>query len=263
MLRVSEGTRSLAWSLAILGCVVCFGGKAYAMGVVIKPGFDPRGRRIAPKPVVTKEQEEQANKLVDEHMAGGGEAPSDAEKKKIAELIKGLGSDDYATREASSREVIKYGAKALKQLKAARKDKDLEVVQRAEEAIKKIESTGGSPAIAALRKIRHAAIEVIGERKAKWQKLSYTAELQSIALKAQGKKQEAEKKLEEKKKAGVRVAKLTTLLRLVGGVHHGKPIHLLPVIRPGGPGVIRILPMKGIEGRGAKAAVIKKAKAAK
>jgi hypothetical protein len=243
MARMMGRTKTLAWWLVGICCAMFFG-RAAAGEAVVQPayGVPVRFPRKVAKPAVTEKQKQQANKLVDEYLAGSSEKLTADEKKKIAKLVKDLGSDEYATREAASKAIIKFGSKALKQLKAALKSKDAEVVQRADAAIKEIGQSGGGPVIAGLRKIRAASLAVINQRKGKWKTAAYTAELQSIALKAQGKKKAAEKKLAEKKQADEKVKKLATLLGLVGGgvrLVPGRPRPGRPVAKYG----VRIRPI--------------------
>ncbi len=234
MARMMGRTKSWAWWLVGLCCAMVFG-RAAAGEAVAQPEYGVRVRfpRKVAQPAVTEEQKKQANKLVDEYLSGGSQTLTADEKKKIAKLVKDLGSDEYATREAASKAIVKFGSKALKQLKAALESKDAEVVQRADAAIKEIGQSGASPAVAGLRKIRAASLLVINERQGKWKKAAYSAELQSIALKAQDKKKAAEEKLEEKKAADAKVAKLATLLGLVGGAARfvpGRPVPGRPAV---------------------------------
>ncbi len=57
---------------------------------------------------------------------------------RIKELIEQLGHEEYETREGASKALITIGRPALKQLEAARKDKDAERATRAGEACSKI-----------------------------------------------------------------------------------------------------------------------------
>jgi len=225
MARAIGRTKSWAWYLAGVMCAVVFG-RAAAGEAVAQPEYGIRVRRPVKltKPAVTKEQKEEAAKLVDKYMAASDRKITDTEKKKIARLVRELGDEKYAVRENASKAIVKYGSKALKQLKVALKSKDAEVAQRAEAAISAINSSGGSPVVTGLRRIRAASIQVIGERRSRWEKAAHTAELQALAFKAQKKTKEAEKKLAEKKQAGEKAARLKALLGLVGaGVYRRLP----------------------------------------
>src|SRR5262249_21350024 len=57
--------------------------------------------------------------------------PTDQTRKKVRDLLSGLGSDDFGKREAASRELFTLGRVALPQLREALKDKDAEIARRA------------------------------------------------------------------------------------------------------------------------------------
>ena len=128
-----------------------------------------------------------------------------------------MGADDYAAREAASRAVLKFGGKALKQLKAATGSKDPEVVQRAEIAIKAIGAGGNNAVVLELRKLRSATRLVIREKLAALRKEAYKAELMTIALESQKKTAEAGKQRKLAAAANKKVAELNKLHSLVLG----------------------------------------------
>jgi hypothetical protein len=208
------------WWLAGMACALAFGGVARAAQAVARYGARPRPRpmpapQVNPK-TVNAEQKKQAAKLVDEYMAGkAGGQPSAAEKKEIAKLIKDFGSDQFAVRESASKAIVKYGGKALKQLKAALKDKDAEVAQRAETAVQEITKGSSSRTVGELRRIYSAALVVIADRRKKWQAKAYAADLQAIALDNQKKTEAAAEKRTEKAEANKRVQELNKLHSLV------------------------------------------------
>jgi len=216
MSRMIGGTRVWIWWLAGLFCALAFEGAARAAEFAARYGIRPR-----PEPVtdenVTAEQRAQAEKLVDEHLGGtgGAQAPSAEEEKQIARLVAELGADGFTVREAASRAVVRFGAKALAQLREAQKGRDAEVVQRAEAAIAEITSGGASRTVEELRKIRGAAAAVIAERRRKLQAAAYAADLGAAALDGQGKAAEAEAKRAEKSLAERKVQELDKLLQLV------------------------------------------------
>jgi hypothetical protein len=205
-------------------------------GGFIRPPVPPR--KIDPKKI-TDEQKKRAGALVDKYMTEPT-GTSAAEEKKIDKLIKDFGSDEYAVREAASREILKCGAKALKKLQAALKSKDAEVVQRAEAAIAAVKKTGGNTTVAELRKLYYAAVHVVSERRKKWEQTAYTAELQAIALEAQEKKEAAKEKRKIQAAAEKKVARLKALAALLTPASRPvpRPIRKLPIFRPL-PGVIR------------------------
>src|SRR2546421_8951195 len=61
------------------------------------------------------------------------------QQQKIADLIKQLGSDDFATRDAASNELLKIGIEALPALKEALKSEDPSIQSYAEYLVPKIE----------------------------------------------------------------------------------------------------------------------------
>jgi hypothetical protein len=238
MARMVGRTKSWVWWLTGVVCAVVFGRAAAG-----EPGPQPeygiriRRPRKAVRPAVTEQQRKQAARLVDEYMSRKTAKLSEKDRRKIAGLIADLGSDSFARREAASEAVVKYGARALKQLEAALKSDDAEVVQRARAAIGEIRGSGGDPLVARLRGLRAAALEVIRARRKKWRDAAHSAELQSIALQAQDKERQAGKKLEEKKAAEKKAARLAALLALVGS---GAAVTTAttgpaPVVRPDRP----------------------------
>lgn len=63
-------------------------------------------------------------------------------QQKIADLIKQLGADDFATRDAASNELLKIGPDALPALKEALKSEDPSIQSYAEYLVPKIEGGG-------------------------------------------------------------------------------------------------------------------------
>jgi hypothetical protein len=59
-------------------------------------------------------------------------------KPRIAKLIEGLGDDTFDTREGAGRELVEIGFEALPQLRLATRHSDLEIRNRAREAMRKI-----------------------------------------------------------------------------------------------------------------------------
>jgi len=231
-------------------CALAFGSRAEAAQAVAVYGIRvrPPGPKIDEK-AVTDAQKRQAEKLVDEYMAGGQVAePSAAEKKQIAKLIADFGSDVFATRKAASKEILKFGGKALKQLNAALKSKDAEVRQRASAAIAAIRSGGGSKAVLELRKIRNAAHVVIRARQAAIQKEAYKLSLQARSLDKQGKKDEAAARRAEAAALYATNSKLNQLYSLViyGAVirppvaKYGVRPMPAPIQLRGAPGAVKV-----------------------
>jgi hypothetical protein len=213
-----NGTRSWLWWLGGLLCAFVFSSEAPAAVAAKRYGVRPFPRPAPPPPVtptrVTEEQKKRAGKLIDEYMAGrSGGAPTEKEKAEIAKLVKDLGAAEFAVREAASRGVLKYGGKALPQLREALKDRDPEVVQRAEAAIKAIQSGGNGRVVTQLRAMYSAAVTVIRQRQAKWRKAAYVAELQAVALEGQKRAEAARAKRAEMAAAKKKRADLELLVR--------------------------------------------------
>jgi hypothetical protein len=79
------------------------------------------------------------------------EKSTDAE---VAKLIKQLGSDEFAVREAATESLDKIGLPALPALRKAAKDGDAEISRRAEELVSRIEKRGETAAILAPKKVK-------------------------------------------------------------------------------------------------------------
>jgi hypothetical protein len=211
--------------LAGLCCALVCGGVVRASEVIVIGRERKRRPFVRPRPVpephidpskITEAQKKRANELVDKFMAGkDGTKPSAEEKKKIAKLIKDFASDEYTVREAASKAILKFGAKALEQLREALKSKDAEVVQRADSAIKAVGNGSGNKLVTELRTIYAAAVTVINQRHQKWETRAYTAELMAIALENRGRKEEAAKKRKQQAAAKKKATELKRLMGLV------------------------------------------------
>jgi hypothetical protein len=207
-------TKSWLWWLGGVLCALAFGSKAPAAVAARKYGVRPRPAPSVKPGAATEEGKKRAGKLIDEYMAGrSGGAPTEKEKAEIAKLIGNFGAAEFAVRDAASRGVLKYGGKAIPQLKEALKHKDPEVTQRAGAAIKAIQGGGNGRVVAQLRGIYSAAVLVIRERQAKWRKAAYAAELQAVALESQKKVEAARAKRAEMAAAKKKQGDLGLLLR--------------------------------------------------
>jgi outer membrane protein assembly factor BamB/HEAT repeat protein len=82
----------------------------------------------------------------------------DADRRKIADLIRRMGDDSYSVREKASQEILLVGPAALGQLREATKDADLEVSKRARAAVEIIEKSS-APAVG------RAAARLLADRK--------------------------------------------------------------------------------------------------
>jgi len=68
-----------------------------------------------------------------------GRTLADADRDKIAALIRDLGADEFRVREMASRELIKIGDPAISLLHQAKESRELEVARWAEQCLGKIE----------------------------------------------------------------------------------------------------------------------------
>src|SRR5262249_7435137 len=73
---------------------------------------------------------------------------SNADLERIGQLIRDLGDDSFEARQKASAQLVAIGAAAVPLLKQATKNDDIEVVRRAQECLKHIE-TGSSTAVVA------------------------------------------------------------------------------------------------------------------
>jgi HEAT repeat protein len=64
---------------------------------------------------------------------------TDAEKERLATLVRQLGDDNFGVRERASHSLVKAGRLALPLLTAARNDEDAEVARRAVDCLREIE----------------------------------------------------------------------------------------------------------------------------
>ncbi len=83
---------------------------------------------------------------------------SGEDREKIRGLIEKLASDDFALREAASRELFELGRRSLPPLRDALKDKDAEVARRAKNLIERIEEEPS-------HRLSSAAIRLLALRK--------------------------------------------------------------------------------------------------
>jgi HEAT repeat protein len=83
---------------------------------------------------------------------------TDAEQKRVDELIKQLGDEDFQTREKAKQTLISLGPVVIKPLNEALKSSDLEVVQRAENCLQ-ILNRAADPSVAA------AAVRLLARKK--------------------------------------------------------------------------------------------------
>jgi hypothetical protein len=114
---------------------------------------------------VVRNKKAEATRLLDDYFSlGDVREPTVEEARRVAELIKQLGSNDYETREKALRKIVKSGRVALKQLRKASESPDLEVAGRAKQAVSRI-GTGPAPKLVdALRRIGDPALIVIRGR---------------------------------------------------------------------------------------------------
>src|SRR5437764_14251731 len=71
-------------------------------------------------------------------LAGPGEPARDADAERLAGLVKQLGADTFAERDAATRELVAAGEKALPALRGAAAGRDAEARRRARAVIRAI-----------------------------------------------------------------------------------------------------------------------------
>jgi hypothetical protein len=246
-------TKGWMWWIGGLLCAIVFGSRAEAAEARAVYGIRPRPRPKLDTKSVTEEQKKQAGKLVDTWMAGVQPVePSADEKKQITKLIESFGSSMFKVREGASKAVLKFGAKALTQLKVAVKSKDAEVSTRASAAISRIHSGTDRKEVKDLRKIKAAAHLVITARRGELYKQGRVAYSEMRKLRQEGKKDEAARKQKQGGEYYKTAGKLNQLYNLV--VFGAAAIRPGPVVRYG----IRACPPPVIERKGGGGAVIKK-----
>ena len=205
MAKMIGTTKSWIWWLGGLLCALAFGAQARAAEAVALYGIRPRPGPLPPakQPTVTDEEKAEAAKLVEKYFqAPDAVEPQGAEKEKIDKLVAQFGSDDFGLREGASRDVVKFGAKALPALGVAAESTDAEVAQRARVAITVIEKELRSGTVKDMQRVRAAAMIVIQEQQQAQQALLYKVKLEILALQ---KEKDNEEKLEAKR-AEARVA---------------------------------------------------------
>jgi hypothetical protein len=240
-------TKGWLWWLVGTVCAIFFSARSMAAqakyGVMMKP-----------KPQVdpdkaTEEQKKQAGKLIDTWMAGPRiENPSDAEKARIAELIKSFDSKDYKIRNQASQDIISFGSKALGQLKEALQSRDAEVRMRSQQAISSITSRADAPEIAELKKIRDAAILTIQARMAEESKKGAALYQKAADLQKADRTQEAgakRKEAQEHYKVCGKLRQLRDLVLFSGSFPNKKPADLPAAARYG----IRVRPQVELEAK--------------
>jgi len=254
-------TKGWAWWIGGLICAVVFGSRAEAGQAVALYGVRPRPRPELDTKSVTEAQKKKAGELVDSWVGGvKAEEPGADEKKQIAKLIESFGSSLFKVREGASKAVVKFGAKALTQLKAATESEDAEVRTRAQAAIQRINSGADRKEVKKLRDIKAAAHLVITERRNELYKKGRTAYSEAGKLRREDKKDEAAKKQKEGAEFYKKAGKLSQLYNLVVyGASAIRPGPVRPMVRYGVR--VRPMPRKVIQGRGHGGAVVEKKEA--
>src|SRR5215831_14151923 len=78
---------------------------------------------------------------------------SNTDLERIGQLIRDLGDDSFELRQKASAQLVATGAAAVPLLKQATKSEDIEVVRRAQECLKHIETGSSSAVVAAAARI--------------------------------------------------------------------------------------------------------------
>jgi hypothetical protein len=114
--------------------------------LLVSPGQGaepPAGGESAPAPDASPA--ERAARLVGEYL--GLRLPDAGSAERVAKLIAGLGSSEYAQREAASKELVRLGQRALPALEKAASSADAEVAERARAAAAAIRESSREAAI--------------------------------------------------------------------------------------------------------------------
>src|SRR5262249_22771621 len=78
---------------------------------------------------------------------------SSTDLERIKKLIADLGDDSFEVRQNASAQLVTIGAAAVPLLRQATKDSDVEIVRRAEDCLKHIETGGGTAIVAAAARL--------------------------------------------------------------------------------------------------------------
>jgi hypothetical protein len=89
---------------------------------------------------------------------------TDADRGRIRLLIKRLGDDDFEVREKAGADLADMGAKCIVPVRAALNDRDVEVVRRAEDILRKLERSG-IDTVPTAPSVALAASRLVGIRK--------------------------------------------------------------------------------------------------
>jgi len=156
----------------------------------------------------------EAEKLVAEWMADP--RATLAEMARIQKLIVEMGADEYRKRQEASRQILKYGEKALPALEKAVKSKDPEVATRAQAAVEKIRSGSRRDQIVSdLREKKVTSLAVIDERIKAEQELAERIKKDASTLMAEGKRDESLVRLKAAKASIRKALKLADLRKRV------------------------------------------------
>ncbi|HOX08586.1 MAG TPA: hypothetical protein PK280_19480 [Planctomycetota bacterium] len=173
---------------------------------------------VRPQPVeqVTEETKREVARLVADYfttLQAASATPED--KARVDKLVRELASEDWATRENASRELVKLGRTALPALREAARSKDVEVATRAGDALKSVEAATAKPIFDALRKYPQTVWVVvqgqIDSTRDEWNKARDAA----AAAEKAGRKDEAEKLGAEVRRLGGRISDLDRLYWIV------------------------------------------------
>jgi hypothetical protein len=183
-----------------------------------------RAKIMPPRPPdAPPDAAQQAEKLIDAYLdeQKPGSTPADLEKK-LAGFLKDLGDEEWAKRETASQAIVRIGKPALPALReVAASSKDAEVVQRAKEAIAKIEASGST--LDSLRALGSAGQNAVQARILQEKKT--VAEQAGAAAEAElsGDKELAEKLRAEAKAAQARAGLLNKLRDLLAQAQPANP----------------------------------------
>jgi hypothetical protein len=148
------------------------------------PKAEPKRPEAAAAAAAAAARRKRVAGLIAEYLGLGKASAEDL--KRIAALVKDLGDNDFARREAASQALVKFGPRAVPALREAAKNKDPEVAQRAAAALERIGAGSRADAILdELWALSDATVAVIAAELAKCEKAGTDgARERAAALKA-------------------------------------------------------------------------------
>ncbi len=204
MARLVGNVRCWVWWMGGFLCALLFGGPTQGCAPAAP---EPVAAKPRPKPPgAAKEKPLTPKELVEDYLRPvAATEPSKEAGEKIEGLIRDFGSEEFKTRDAASRAILKHGPAALRALRKAKDSKDEEGANRARGAIAVIESRvrqTKARKIAELKgKAKSAAVQLVRGKYAEARKATGTAAQAVRAAEKSDKPGEIEKARAEQRAA--------------------------------------------------------------